>query len=100
MTFLEAAVLLATCLFAQKSPGVCLAPTTVADAHASRPAIELTGESTDVVLSAEAALAWDWKTGQILYQKNASERRPIASLNKLLAALAARAVLSPSATVE
>jgi len=40
-----------------------------------------------VVLTAKGALAWDIDTGAVLYEKAADERRPIASLNKLLSTL-------------
>jgi len=57
------------------------------------------GDSVDVALTAEAALAWDEQTGAILYEKNIDEHRPVASLSKLLAALAIRDTLPTSAVV-
>lgn len=58
-----------------------------------------TGESIDVVLTAQAALVWDVDTKHILYNKNGSVQRPIASLNKLLSALTIRELLPNSSTV-
>ncbi|OGY31957.1 MAG: hypothetical protein A3C02_00090 [Candidatus Andersenbacteria bacterium RIFCSPHIGHO2_02_FULL_45_11] len=58
-----------------------------------------TGESIDVVLSAQAALVWDIDTKTILYDKNGTTQRPIASLNKLLSALAVRELLPSSETI-
>ena len=48
------------------------------------------GDSLGVELSAKAALVWDEKSGKVLYEKNAMERRPVASLIKLLSALTVR----------
>lgn len=59
-----------------------------------------TGQSTDVVLTAGAVLAWDEATGAILYEKNAHERRPVASLSKLLSALVVRDQLDTADMVE
>ena len=59
-----------------------------------------TGQSTDVVLTAGSALVWDEATGAILYEKNAYERRPVASLNKLLSALVVRDQLDTADVVE
>ncbi len=59
---------------------------TVADKQASV-LPRLTGESIDVVLTAKAALVWDINSGQVLYERMPNERRPIASLSKLLTAL-------------
>lgn len=71
------------------------------DIHASKPAPYRSGESIDVVLSARAAFVWDVDTKTILYDKNATTQRPIASLNKLLSALTVRELLSnPSAIIE
>lgn len=58
-----------------------------------------TGDAIDVVLSAQSALVWDVETKTILYDRNASTRRPIASLNKLLSALAVRELLPSTATI-
>lgn len=58
------------------------------------------GQSLDVELTAQAALAWDEKTGTILYEKNAGVHRPVASLSKLLSALVIQETLSDTAVVE
>lgn len=58
-----------------------------------------TGESIDVVLSAQAALVWDVDTKTILYDKNGTTQRPVASLNKLLSALAVRELLPSSEAI-
>lgn len=52
-----------------------------------------TGESIDVLLTAKAALVWDEATGAILYEKNADDSRPVASLSKLASALTVRKYL-------
>ncbi|MFH1353888.1 MAG: hypothetical protein ABIH36_01245 [bacterium] len=59
-----------------------------------------TGQSTDVVLTAQSALVWDETTGAILYEKNAYERRPVASLSKLLSVLVVRDQLNTTDLVE
>jgi D-alanyl-D-alanine carboxypeptidase len=41
----------------------------------------------DIKISAQSAFAVDAKSGEILYQKNSSEVRPIASITKLMTAL-------------
>lgn len=58
------------------------------------------GVSLGVELSAKAALVWDEKSGKILYEKNAGERRPVASLIKLLSALTIRKHAAASQVVE
>lgn len=57
------------------------------------------GESIDVILSAQAALVWDVRTGAVLYERNAQVRRPVASLSKLASVLVAREILKPSELV-
>ena len=59
----------------------------------------LTGDSLGVLLTAESALAWDIDTGTILYEKNSTQERPIASLSKLLSVLAVRENLAPGQEV-
>ncbi len=58
------------------------------------------GQSLDVVLSAQAVLAWDEQTDTVLYEKNADGRRPVASLSKLLSALTVRELLPAVRVVE
>lgn len=60
-----------------------------------------TGPAIDVALTAQAALVWDVHTNTVLYEKEANTKRPVASLNKLLSAIAVRELLpSPSTQVE
>ena len=112
MTFWVVAAMVVSCLISGAySPQECWREhlVTGADLGGSvagtqiRQAPELTPifsvNSADVVLTAEAALAWDEQTGAILYEKNIDERRPVASLSKLLSALAIRDTLSTSAVV-
>ncbi len=58
------------------------------------------GESLGVEISAKAALVWDEKSGKILYDKNAMERRLVASLIKLLSALTVRRHAETSQVIE
>lgn len=68
----------------------------------SAPAVpQKTGPAIDVALTAQAALVWDIATDTILYEKEANTKRPVASLNKLLSALAVRELLpNPNAVIE
>lgn len=59
-----------------------------------------TGASLDVVLSADAALVWDWDTGAMLYEKNPDKERPIASITKLLSMLVVRQQLDLNAVIK
>lgn len=52
-----------------------------------------TGAAIDVELTARAALVLDMKTGTVLYERNADQEMPIASLNKLLSTAAVRSLL-------
>lgn len=45
-------------------------------------------QSIDVVITARTALVWDIESGAVLYARKERERRPVASLSKLLSALA------------
>lgn len=98
MTFADLGFLVVTCLVTHQPLDMCLPGPTVAGK--ATPVITFTGESTDVVLSAQAALAWDLKTGRILYRKNEAQKRPVASLTKLVAVMAARRALAPEEVVE
>ena len=51
--------------------------------------VDALGADRDPYVSAEAILAADFKTGAILYEKNKSEKYPIASITKLMTALVA-----------
>jgi len=103
LSILHLAILAATCALTQQSSYDCInhpapPPTSVNGTQSSAPIS--TGESTDVVLSAESALVWDIDTGDILYELNTNDRRPIASLNKLLSVLVIRDNLALDKTIE
>lgn len=99
MSFLGAAVIAVSCVLAGEATDDCLREYLVdgkieqvagiRDVQ-SPPSPVFTGQSLDVVLTAKAALVWDEATGEILYEKNGDERRPVASLSKLLSALVIR----------
>jgi D-alanyl-D-alanine carboxypeptidase len=57
-------------------------------------------DSLDVIISADSALVWDEKTGEVLYEKNANKRRPVASVSKLLSALTVREYSSTTQLIE
>jgi D-alanyl-D-alanine carboxypeptidase (penicillin-binding protein 5/6) len=113
MTFWNAAALVVSCLVVPPQGGVdaCLgehvlqrpaAAAAVAGAQTgAAPGLEpvFSRESVDVILTAEAALAWDEATGAILYEKNATQRRPVASLSKLASVLTVLETLSPAEPV-
>lgn len=65
----------------------------VAGVQTTRLTPHFAGSSLDVVLTAKAALVWDRTTGDILYEKNAGVRRPVASLAKLASILVIRGQL-------
>lgn len=97
MTLLQVAAILVSCLLTSTGTGECLRDNVtyseageVAGIIDNRDMPMKTGESMDVILSAEAALVWDENTGMILYEKNVNEKRPVASLSKLLTALVIR----------
>lgn len=100
---LVAEVLLAvSCLLAGSLPPTCVAPPTASN---SGSAVATTGptravEALDVVITAESAIVWDADTDAVLYQKKSAERRPIASLVKLLSTAVAAERLSPERVVE
>lgn len=76
-----------SCILALEPASVCLVdPLTVLTAPLAE-TISFTGEASDVVLSAKEVMAWDYDTGKVLYARAAHERRPVASLGKVLAAL-------------
>lgn len=101
MIAIELALLALTCVLGQLPVTRCLVPdaTSAAVAGATTQPT-LTGEAMDVVLSAEATLAWDVESGAILYERHADVQRPIASLTKLLAVLVVRERLAPDDVVE
>ncbi len=53
----------------------------------------------DVSLRAKSAFVWDVQTQRVLFNKNADDVRPIASITKLMTALVAYELLDPEDTV-
>jgi serine-type D-Ala-D-Ala carboxypeptidase (penicillin-binding protein 5/6) len=101
MSLLEMIVISVSCLVVQQPIGPCLDQSLgfsqVAGAFAPTPVF--TGPSLDVIVSAQAAYVWDIASGEALYEKNADEQRPVASLSKLASALAITSVLQPDQLV-
>lgn len=99
MGFLEAAAVLIICLVVPGDASECsreaMLPSQgegvgTVQGLGSAQAAELKAGAIDVEISAKGAIAWDQDTGQVLYERRGDERRPVASLSKLLAALAVR----------
>lgn len=101
MTWIELSLLAVSCLVMGQSPQRCVpetvASSTIASTH-NQPTF--TGTALDVELQSKAALAWDVETGTILYSKQDNGRRPVASLSKLLSAIAIRRILPLEQIVE
>lgn len=97
-------VALIGCTLLQQPLHACIPYATTQDDEAPSVATAVphkTGQAIDVVLTAQAALVWDVRTKTVLYDKQGSTQRPIASLTKLLSALAIRELLpNPSTVVE
>ena len=93
-----------TCLLLHQPLTACfdsIATENQAVAGIQQPVVpERAGTALDVQLTAASALAWDVGSGTILYEKNPNERRPVASLSKLLSALTVREYLPLEAIVE
>lgn len=97
MTLIQVATIFLSCLLTSSGASECIREN-VAYSQAGAVAGVVdntdvpikTGDAIDVLLSAKAALVWDEETGTILYEKNAYEKRPVASLSKLLSALVIR----------
>jgi D-alanyl-D-alanine carboxypeptidase len=53
-----------------------------------------------VDLEAKSAFVWDVRAQRVLFNKNADEQRPLASITKLMTALVAYELLDPSEKVE
>lgn len=102
MTFFELVFFSATCLVALPAPEQCLHMAAPAPPVASQAAVlpQRTGQAVDVVISAEAALVWDVTSGEVLYDKNARMRRPVASLVKLLSILYVKQRLPGNSVIE
>lgn len=58
-------------------------------------ALSLTRTFNNVELGAESAIVWDVKSQRILFNKNADDERPLASITKLMTALVAYELLDP-----
>ncbi len=99
MTWELFVTVVASCLTLQQPMGGCVSPPLLSATREKSVLPRQSGQAVDVALRAEAALAWDVTTGQILYQRRALTRRPVASLTKLLSALAVRQSLNPDTTV-
>lgn len=99
MGILPLFLLIANCFIAGQAMHSCQELSTHAQALSSiSPAHR--GESFEVVLSAQAALAWDIGENKILYEKNSHSPRPVASLTKLLSVLSSTRKLSGQQIVE
>ena len=53
------------------------------------PAVRAAEESAPVSLTAASALLMEPQSGQVIWEKNADERRPVASVTKIMAILLA-----------
>ena len=105
MTLIEIAAISLGCLLASQPVQPCVTEqllqiNTEKVAGITTPVPTKTGESIDVVVSAQAVYVWDVDTGIPLYEKNADVARPVASLSKLLSALTVRSTLQPQTVVE
>ena len=103
MTILELSLLTVSCLALNAPSAQCWqkqVPINEPQVQAARVlAPVLTGVAQDVVLTAEAALVWDLASGRILFERQIDQRRPIASVTKLLSALTVRENLALSDVV-
>jgi D-alanyl-D-alanine carboxypeptidase len=99
---ISAIVVTISCALAGHLELECLQPTaSTAGQVAGIPAGPIRArEALDVVLSAQAAVAWDVASGRILYEKRGDERREVASLVKLLSTLVVKRRLAPETVVE
>lgn len=64
-----------------------------------REAFSLSRTFADITLQAESAIVWDVKNQRILFNKNADDIRPLASITKLMTALVAYELLDPEEKV-
>jgi len=95
MSFLLYIAMAASCLVVGPSKVDCLWPAGGEEIVVEKSKPTRVGEAVDVLLTAQAALAWDWETGEVLYEKEANTRRPVASLVKLLTVLTAGTKIGP-----
>ncbi|MES2994932.1 MAG: serine hydrolase [Patescibacteria group bacterium] len=66
---------------------------------AELPAVVAPNAYEDVTLIGKAAIVYDLKTGEVLFERNAKAQLPLASLTKLLTVYAAASALSPTTPV-
>ncbi len=89
MSFVASALLAVSCVLSGTASPNCLIQNTNVLPHLAekKQGPVRSAEAVDVVLTAASALAWDVQTNTVLYQKNDTTRRPVASLVKLLSTL-------------
>lgn len=107
MSLIQVATILVTCLVSTSDTNQCLQQQIISPEHGQIAGAKektniptKTGNSIDVIISAKSALVWDKETGAILYEKNAYEKRPVASLSKILSALIVRQNTNLTSMVE
>lgn len=61
--------------------------------------IPVSASAQTVAVSAKSAIVYEPTTGMVLFEKNADERRPMASTTKLMTALIAAETLDPDAEI-
>lgn len=54
----------------------------------------------DVVISARSAVVFDANSGNLIYEKNSTTSRPLASVSKLMTVYTAAEILSPTSTIK
>ncbi len=98
----KALLIALTCMLTNANGSWCEDPEQITTANVAGVQISAptkTGPAMDLVTTAESVLAWDIESGQILYEKNSHQQRPIASVTKLLSALTVRECLDLSQVV-
>ena len=88
----------ATCFWMGNPGSECLSAADSPQVRALGP--QFTGDSIDVIVSAEAYVVWDLQTGVVIKEKNADDRRPVASLSKLATVMLIRDLLPVNTVVE
>jgi D-alanyl-D-alanine carboxypeptidase (penicillin-binding protein 5/6) len=101
MNLLANFLLLAGCLVVSQEEVPCLQEVQARSQveSARTPQLVFDEASTEVLVTAEAALVWDRATGQLLYEREAETKRPVASLSKLLTLVVARQLVMPEEVV-
>lgn len=100
MSLLSTLVITLSCVLAGHFEAACVTPAATRQVAGLATSPQRAPEAIDVVLTAQAVVAWDAATGRILYDKQADKPRQIASLTKLLSALTIRRRLAPEKVVE